>query len=53
MLAAWCWDLVEPYLTRSLQNRGVERPTRRQILEEFGRVWPAFTATTGVPRGAE
>ena len=48
MIAAWCWDLVEPYLTRSLQNRGVERPTRKQILEEFGRVWPEFTATIGV-----
>ena len=29
-------------------NRGVERPTRRQILEEFARVWPEFTATIGV-----
>jgi hypothetical protein len=48
VIAAWCWDLVEPYLTRSLLNRGVERPTRRQILEEFGRVWPEFTATIGV-----
>ena len=48
MIAAWCWELVEPYLTRTLRNRGVERPTRKQILEEFGRVWPAFTATIGV-----
>src|SRR5205085_6249355 len=48
VIAAWCWDLVEPYLTRSLQNRGVERATRKQILEEFGRVWPEFTATIGV-----
>jgi len=48
VIAAWCWDLVEPYLTRNLQNRGLDRPTRKQILEEFGRVWPAFTATIGV-----
>ena len=48
MIAGWCWDLVEPYLRRNLVNRGVERPTRRQILEEFARVWPAFTATIGV-----
>jgi len=41
-------DLVEPYLTRSLQKPGVERPSRKQILEEFGRVWPEFTATIGV-----
>ena len=48
MIAGWCWDLVEPYLRRNLLNRGVERPTRKQILEEFARVWPAFTVTIGV-----
>jgi hypothetical protein len=48
VIAAWCWDLVEPYLKRNLLNRGVAHPTRRQILEEFARVWPEFTATIGV-----
>ena len=48
MIAPWCWELIEPYLTRNLCNRGVERPTRRQILEEFARVWPELTATLGV-----
>ena len=48
MIAAWCWELVEPYLRRNLLNRGVERPTRRQVLEEFVRVWPELTATIGV-----
>jgi len=48
VIASWCWDLVEPYLTRNLVNRGVARPTRREILEEFLRVWPEFTATIGV-----
>jgi hypothetical protein len=48
VIAQWCWDLIEPYLTRNLVNRGVERPTRKQILEEFGRVWPTMTATLGV-----
>ena len=48
MIAGWCWDLVEPYLRRNLLNRGVDRPTRRQILEEFAQVWPATTATIGV-----
>ena len=48
MIASWCWDLVEPYLKRNLINRGVERPARREILEEFVRVWPEFTATIGV-----
>jgi hypothetical protein len=40
--------LIEPYLTRNLINRGVARPSRRQILEEFARVWPEVTATIGV-----
>ena len=48
MIAGWCWDLVEPYLRRNLLNRGVARPTRKQVLEEFARVWPEFTATLGV-----
>ena len=48
VIAAWCWNLLEPYLTRNLLNRGVARPNRKQILEEFGRVWPALTATIGV-----
>jgi hypothetical protein len=45
MLPQWAWDLIEPYLKKNLANRGVERPTKRQVLEEFARVWPEFTAT--------
>ena len=48
MIASWCWDLIEPYLKRNLVNKGIERPSRREILEEFTRVWPDFTATIGV-----
>ena len=48
MIAGWCWDLVEPYLRRNLLNRGLDHPTRKQVLEEFLRVWPEFTATIGV-----
>lgn len=48
MIAGWCWALIEPYLKRNLLNRGVERPTRRELLAEFVRVWPEFTATIGV-----
>jgi hypothetical protein len=48
VIAGWCWDLVEPYLRRNLLNRGIKRPTRKQVLEEFARVWPEFTATIGV-----
>src|SRR5256712_4259720 len=47
-MAPWCGALIEPYLKRNLINRGIERPSRRQILEEFARVWPEFTATIGV-----
>jgi hypothetical protein len=45
VLPQWAWDLVEPYLKKRLANRGVERPTKRQLLEEFARVWPEFGAT--------
>lgn len=45
MIAQWAWELIEPYLKKNLANRGVERPTKKQILEEFARVWPEFTAT--------
>ena len=48
MIAAWCWDLIEPYLKRNLINRGIAHPTRRQILEEFVSVWPEFIVTIGV-----
>jgi hypothetical protein len=48
VIAAWCWELIEPYLRRNLLNRGVERPGRRDLLEEFVRVWPGMTATIGV-----
>lgn len=48
MVAPWCWELIEPYLRRGLQARGVARPTRAELLAEFGRVWPEFTATIGV-----
>ena len=48
MIAGWCWDLIEPYLRRNLLNGGVERPARKQILEEFARVWPELTLTIGV-----
>ena len=45
MLPQWAWNLIEPYLKRNLWNRGVEHPTKKQLLEEFGRVWPQFTVT--------
>jgi hypothetical protein len=48
VIAPWCWELLEPYLTRNLLNHGVARPTRKQVLKEFGRVWPGITATIGV-----
>jgi hypothetical protein len=48
VIAPWCWELIEPYLVRTVKSRGVDRPARRQILEEFARVWPEMTATIGV-----
>ena len=48
MISPWCWALIEPYLRSTLLARGLEHPTRRQLLEEFARVWPELTATIGV-----
>jgi hypothetical protein len=48
VVAAWCWELIEPYLRRRLQTRGVAHPGRAQLLEEFARVWPELTLTVGV-----
>ena len=45
MIAQWAWELLEPYLTKNLATRGVDRPTKRQLLEEFARVWPELSAT--------
>ena len=45
MLPQWAWELIEPFLRKTLVNQGIERPTKRQLLEEFGRVWPEFTGT--------
>ena len=45
VIAQWAWELIEPYLRKNLASRGLERPTKREILEEFARVWPEFTAT--------
>lgn len=45
VLPQWAWDLIEPYLRKNLANHGVAHPTKRQLLEEFARVWPEFTAT--------
>ncbi len=45
MLPQWAWDLIEPFLKKNLATRGVERPTKRELLEEFARVWPEFTST--------
>jgi hypothetical protein len=48
VIAQWCWELIAPYLTKTLQGRGIARPTTRELLGEFVRVWPDFTATIGV-----
>jgi hypothetical protein len=45
VIAQWAWELIEPYLRKNLATHGVERPTRKQLLEEFGRAWPDFFAT--------
>lgn len=48
MVAPWCWELLEPYLRRRLQARGVARPSRAELLGELAHVWPELTVTIGV-----
>ena len=45
MIPQWAWELIEPYLRKNLSNRGVDRPTSKQIFEEFAKHWPAMVAT--------
>ena len=47
MIAAWCWDLLEPYLTRNVLNRAVARPGVEFARAKWGDS-PAITATIGV-----
>lgn len=51
MIAACCWEFLEPYLARNLGNRGLDRPTPKQVLEEFTRVWPEMAPFLDDPEG--
>ena len=45
MLPAWAWVLLEPYVDRGLEARGVSSPTSRETLGELGRLWPDLACT--------
>ena len=44
-IPAWAWVLIEDYVDRSLEGRGVPSPTPRETLDEVGRLWADLTCT--------
>jgi hypothetical protein len=44
-LPAWAWVLLESYVDRCLEVRGVPAPTARETLEELARLWPDLSVT--------
>jgi hypothetical protein len=45
LVPAWAWVLIEPYVDRNLEARGVPSPTPRQVLAELARLWPDLSCT--------
>ena len=45
MLPAWAWVLLEPYVDRGLEARGVTSPTPQETLQELGRLWSDLSCT--------
>lgn len=45
LLPAWAWVLLEPYVDRCLETRGVAHPRPHEILEEVARLWPDLSCT--------
>ena len=45
LIPAWAWVLIEPYVDKRLEGRGVAHPTAGQTLEELARLWPDLSCT--------
>ncbi len=45
MIAAWAWELLEPYVHRRLAARGVTAPAAGEVLAELARLWPDLACT--------
>jgi hypothetical protein len=45
LLPAWAWVLLEPYVDKRLEARGIRQPTPRETLEEVARLWPDLSCT--------
>jgi hypothetical protein len=45
LIPAWAWVLLEPYVDRRLEARGVRHPTPPEVLEELARLWPDLSCT--------
>lgn len=44
-IPAWAWVLIEDYVDRSLEARGVTRPAPQDTLAEVARLWPDLACT--------
>jgi hypothetical protein len=45
LLPAWAWVLLEPYVNKRLEARGIRQPTARETLEEVARLWAELSCT--------
>lgn len=44
-IPAWAWVLIEDFVDRSLEGRGVPSPSPRDTLTEVARLWPDLSCT--------
>lgn len=45
LIPAWAWVLIEDYVDRRLEDRGVSNPAPQDTLAEVARVWPDLACT--------
>jgi hypothetical protein len=45
LFPAWAWVLLEPYVDRRLEARGLSSPTPRDVLREVAALWPDLSCT--------
>ena len=45
LIPAWAWVLLESYVDKRLEARGITNPTAQETLEELARLWPDLSCT--------
>ena len=45
LVPAWAWVLIEPYVDKRLEARGIASPTAQETLEELARLWSDLSCT--------